>query len=348
MRSCGLVLLSLIVTLALTGCPSPTDAPVPDDSQGAVDPDDQAELLSVVASSPCGAIIERSTAATGSSDLIDSWDCSAFPTIGRETVFEFDALQSGPVAASLDQFTTDLDLLVLVDTGSGLAHDDPAMCVPGAASQNANLMPERVVWEAVAGTTYYLVVDTFGSDDATDFRLSIGAPAERIYINEVGGVSGADEFVEITNPGGCEFDLSELELRIDLELESELVYFSAPDEWLIDPSGGMVRVVEGTTTDAPNEIAVGRILGSTFQVGGVGLCVGSCDDSDSSTFIDYVAYDDNPGSGPDPRTPTGISFAPAPVDSSGLADTESLNRVGFTGSSPTFRAADWSAQTATP
>jgi cysteine-rich repeat protein len=96
----------------------------------------------------CGGSDSWSTTATGATDQVDAYSCTAYSMTGPEYAYTFVPELSGTVRATLSGAPAALDLL-LVD-GSA-AYCDPSSCLGWGNS--------TLTFQATAGHTYYLLVD---------------------------------------------------------------------------------------------------------------------------------------------------------------------------------------------
>ncbi len=97
----------------------------------------------------------------GSTNAITSYSCNGFTYDGPEYAYSFTADADGPVTVQLTGETAETDLLVLEDNGSGC---NPATCLDWDF--------DTVTFDAVAGHTYYFVVDGFESAEG-DYTISL-------------------------------------------------------------------------------------------------------------------------------------------------------------------------------
>ncbi len=144
-----------------------------DDSDGDIDCDD----ANCFTDDACSCVVERAVSCDfliGTSNqfdrnTVDTWGCSARPTTGADVTYELTAPVSGPIQLDLQQLDADFDLFVSEDLGGRC---DSNTC---DASNNQGLADEQIVFDAVAGTTYAVVVD--GYDGAVgSFQLRITCP----------------------------------------------------------------------------------------------------------------------------------------------------------------------------
>lgn len=101
----------------------------------------------------CGTVHTHNNSGPGSTDRIDSYDCSNWEESGPEYTYAFTTAQTGPVRASLSGIYPGCDLDLFVLDGQADLVCDAARCI--TSGNNA------VEWEAVAGHTYYVVVDGY-------------------------------------------------------------------------------------------------------------------------------------------------------------------------------------------
>ncbi len=299
-------------------------------------------LCDAAATISCGGLISASNSASGSADLVDNWQCSSFALTGPEIVYTFVAPTTGMATAELTGLSADLDLLVIKasTTVPGLCDPLSSMaCVPGGSSSRAGTTSERSRWSAVAGTTYFIVVDGFAGA-VSNFNLRVKTGSEDIVLNEIG--FGIDDFVEVGNRGACSADLGGLGLSHKPSLDSAAASFLFANGTNL-PSGGVLRWVEVNSGPyAANEIDAGvSFLDLPNERGFTALCTGACNMSTCANFLDYVERDDNLNDAKPTGGPACASFAPAPVNSLGQSGEVSLHRVGFSGTSSAHVASDW-------
>lgn len=155
--------------------------PVPDtsaDTAPDVDPDGP---CTPVASLSCDSTISGTNDGPGSTDLLEDYDCVAFPESGPEIAYSFTAASDTNLALDLTGLTDDLDLFVLGSSG-GVC--DPATCL--ADSSEPTTDPEHLVYRLDGGSTVYVMVEGF-SDAVSSFNLQVGCSAPEICDN------GADD-----------------------------------------------------------------------------------------------------------------------------------------------------------
>ncbi len=112
----------------------------------------------------CGESKSTSTTAPGSTSFLDSYSCSPWNESGREYAFIFTAPTDSFVTAALSGLSADLDIFVIEDTGDGCETDD---C--------AEYGDNDTTFVALAGTTYYVIVDGFnGAQGPFSLQLQCG------------------------------------------------------------------------------------------------------------------------------------------------------------------------------
>ncbi len=118
----------------------------------------------VAASIECGESKSSNTTASGSTDLLDSYSCSPWNESGPEYAYIFTAPTDSYVTATLSGLSADLDIFVIEDTGNG--------CDTGDCAEYGDT---ETTFVALAGSTYYLVVDGFfGAQGPFSLRLQCG------------------------------------------------------------------------------------------------------------------------------------------------------------------------------
>ncbi len=156
-------LLALLAPSLLVGCPTPSG-----DDDDAVDDDDDdaagpcADVTDVTGSIN-GASVSGNT--SGPTDSLTG-SCGSAESSAPEVVFELTAPEDGVIIASTANAGTDFDTVVYVlgacdDASTEIACDD----------DGGGQGPSVVSFDAVAGQTYFIVVD--GYDGAGNFELSI-------------------------------------------------------------------------------------------------------------------------------------------------------------------------------
>ena len=137
---------------------------------------------------------------TGSTDTIDAYTCNGWDYSGPEYTYEFTAAADGEITVSLSGFSADLDLLLLEGESC-----DPDTCI--ADSAGGGTTPEELTFQAVAGTTYRIVVDGFAGATSS-FDISLDCGADLIFEDdfEGGDVSAWD--MAVTGGGDLQADPS--------------------------------------------------------------------------------------------------------------------------------------------
>ena len=173
MRSTLTLFLALACTLFVVACwtqfdppPEPTD----DDDTSVVDDDDTSPTGCVAAATiSCSDDFPANNNAPGSTDSVLSYSCSGLEFTGPEYAVQWDATTTGPASVTVSGMTSgqDLDLFVLSDpNGIGC---DPASCV---SSSSGTGQEETTTFDAVAGQTYYFVVDGY-EGSISNFTMSL-------------------------------------------------------------------------------------------------------------------------------------------------------------------------------
>ncbi len=111
------------------------------------------------------------------SDVLDYYQCGdPYPYLtqtNKEYIFSFTPQQSGSVTFIIDNLTDDFDLYVLEDLCSQSA------CI--ASSTDASTFSDTVTFSAVAGTTYYIVVESWDGTGTFDLHFdegTVGCPED--------------------------------------------------------------------------------------------------------------------------------------------------------------------------
>ena len=121
-------------------------------------------LCRPIADLVCGATIQGSTDKALNSkarDQIDGYRDSTWPESGRETAYAFKPQSNGPVTFQLSNHSSDLDLFVIANNADNKCY---------STNQNLTHGNEVASFNAVAGQTYYLVVDGW-SETSSSFTL---------------------------------------------------------------------------------------------------------------------------------------------------------------------------------
>ncbi len=118
----------------------------------------------------CGTVLDTRNDAPGSTQEHAYYGCSEFVYSGPELVWEFATDRDEPVTIDLSGLSGDLDLYAL-DSDSC----DGTGCL--ASSTNGDLSDEQVVFDAVAGTTYWVLVDGW-EGAVTDLHLEVGCEGQ--------------------------------------------------------------------------------------------------------------------------------------------------------------------------
>jgi len=118
----------------------------------------------------CGAVLDSRNDAPGSTDEHGYYGCSEFAYSGPEIVYEFATDLDEPVTIDVTGLSGDVDLYALDSDAC-----DGKGCI--ASSTNSAINDEQLVFDAVAGTTYWLVVDGW-QDAVTDFHLEVTCDGE--------------------------------------------------------------------------------------------------------------------------------------------------------------------------
>jgi cysteine-rich repeat protein len=113
----------------------------------------------------CGASDSWSTSLFGSTDVVDSYSCISWNESGPEYTYSFTAPSTGDVTASLTNLDgIDLDVFVIGDSLAGCA-----------SSNCTSFGNSSATFSAIAGETYYVVVDGFnGAEGNYTVDLSCG------------------------------------------------------------------------------------------------------------------------------------------------------------------------------
>jgi hypothetical protein len=160
-----------------------------DDSSPGTSPS-PALSCAVTQSASCGATVVSDTTDPNATSMISGYSCSSWDASGPELVYAFVASASGPVTASLSSIEAgqDLDIYVLEDVGTGC---DADQCLAYGNSS--------ATFTAVAGQTYYLVVDGYNGA-AGSFTLEVGCGTSSGGSSSGGSSSGGSSSGGSTPP----------------------------------------------------------------------------------------------------------------------------------------------------
>ena len=107
-------------------------------------------------------------------DWIDRYSCNAWDYSGAEYTYEFTASEDGEVTVSLTDLDADLDLLLLSEGEICRASN----CLD--YSDNSGSSDESITFDAVAGQTYYLVVDGYAGA-VGEYTISLDCGPDPIF-----------------------------------------------------------------------------------------------------------------------------------------------------------------------
>jgi hypothetical protein len=110
---------------------------------------------------------------TGGNAKLDVNSCDTWLRNGREKTYRVQRATTGTVTLTLSGLTNDLDLLVLAQTNGGACNPYNPGCL--AVSANTNRTNETITFTAQANVPYYVVVDGYGTYNAT-YALSAACP----------------------------------------------------------------------------------------------------------------------------------------------------------------------------
>jgi hypothetical protein len=194
-------------------CAVVDDAPAPDP-----DPEpepEEGESCSATSSLVCGSTIAADTTASSATDDIDSYSCVAWDASGPEVMYSFTATSTGTVTAALTLIETgqDLDIYVLDQS-----------CTSDSCVAYGNVSAD---FEAIAGETYYFVVDGYYGD-AGEYELEVSCAGPGIAADANGFATCDSDLSDDTSVGsssiagyGCNFwDASGPELVYSLTVDS--------------------------------------------------------------------------------------------------------------------------------
>ena len=119
----------------------------------------------------CGETVTSRNDAPGSTDVVNGYGCTGLCETwlehGPEYAYEFVAPVDGEYTAALSDLDADLDVYVLDGSGGDVCNPEACTSCGGESS----------TWTATAGTTYYIVVDGYGSGETvSDYSLTVTCP----------------------------------------------------------------------------------------------------------------------------------------------------------------------------
>ena len=121
----------------------------------------------------CGDSIGDDVTVTGVA--VNDWmACLGFPDAGPEIAYVFTPTTTGDVTLDLTVTVADMDILVVQGDATGAC--DPTDCALLVdASVNGGTGAEQVTFTAAAGTTYYVIIDTYteGGETGGPFTLDV-------------------------------------------------------------------------------------------------------------------------------------------------------------------------------
>ena len=118
----------------------------------------------------CGGSDDWNNGGAGSTNRVDSYPCSVWEETGPEYTYRFIPNASGEVTVSLSNLSDDLDIFVL-DVGPG-GECNAANCLAAGTQSGAS---DAVTFNAVAGHTYYLVVDGY-QGAVSNYHIAVTCP----------------------------------------------------------------------------------------------------------------------------------------------------------------------------
>jgi cysteine-rich repeat protein len=126
---------------------------------------EQVTVCQPAADISCGQTKSYSTVQAGSTNQLNGYSCVSWNESGREYAYIFTAPSDSNIEVSLSGMTSDLDIFVIEDTG-GVC--DISSCL--------DFGDQSVEFQAVAGTTYYFIVDGYnGAEGPFSINVTCGA-----------------------------------------------------------------------------------------------------------------------------------------------------------------------------
>lgn len=152
---------------------------------------------------------------SSSASNVDSYGCNSWTETGPERIHTITPTNSGTLAATISNFTGDLDVYIL-------ASCDPDDCVGTVSSSSVTY------GNAIAGHTYYIVVDADdGSGSAYDIIVSCPTVPDDLYgSNELISVTHADTGQIVNVSIDLEYIGSELSANLS---DVEVSYYLSTD-----------------------------------------------------------------------------------------------------------------------
>jgi hypothetical protein len=210
----------------------------------------------------CGASDSWNNGGPGSTDQIDTYSCSSWDESGPEYAYTFVPNVSGQVDVVLSGMTADLDIFVL-HNGGGCYADN---CIAYGNSV--------ATFDAVAGETYYLVVDGYyGAVSDYTIDVTCGPPPEPdITVNPSSMFSAQApdtvvlQTLTIGNIGGADLNWNIVESQSGCPTPGDIPWIS------LAPTGGTTPPAGNTPVDVWFD-STGMTPGTYFA----DLCVNSND-----------------------------------------------------------------------
>ena len=141
----------------------------------------------------CGETDSWSNYSFGSTDLIDGYDCNGYGYAAPEYTYVFVAPVSKTITVKLAEETAETDILVLTSGDEGECL--PENCVDWGMSE--------VTFEAVAGETYYLVVDGFAGAEGS-YTITVECPPD-VEVDCGDDVDNDDDDLTDCDDDDCKF-----------------------------------------------------------------------------------------------------------------------------------------------
>ena len=237
----------------------------------------------------CGDSITDDT--TGLTNGISGYSCSTWDESGPEIAWTFTPTTSEEVTVAFNPYSynPDHDLFILEDTGGGC---DATDCIESGDT--------TVSFNAVSGTTYYVVVDGYNGD-AGSFTIDVNcassgptvAPGDVVITEIMNNVDGADdgkEWFEVLNTTFADIDLDGWTIT---DLDATQPDYHAIVGPLVVPANGYIVLGNSTDTSTNGGVTVDYAYGTDIELG-------NADDeilltAPGGTVVDEVLYDDANG-----------------------------------------------------
>ncbi|MBK8268733.1 MAG: PPC domain-containing protein [Planctomycetes bacterium] len=117
----------------------------------------------------CGSVVNGTNVGASDDYVFTAAGCSGFASLGPDVVYSIISPSSQPLTITMDPTDADLGLYVVTDCSNA-----QASCVVADDSGGSGTL-ESVVFNATAGVTYYILIETFNNsgNPGDDFVLQV-------------------------------------------------------------------------------------------------------------------------------------------------------------------------------